>query len=235
MAIEKGFIEKARWDKLERQWNSLSGPSFSTSIASMISGKEQRIGLWSEPRGLWEVGDRGVLHSDYNQLLSFFHIVKGQLYGFRIRDWTDYKDDGAGILGTTGKGDGTTKTFQMYKKRTYDFIDEVYLQKIKKPIGPTFATNPVGNTISIFINGNEVFQGSGANTCTVDDTTGLVTFNFDDAPSSTDVLTWTGCYDKPARFNTDSFQATAKIFIENGTDKPDVGVQLPSIQIIELK
>lgn len=295
------FYEKARYDGVVRQWSMSGGTVFSTTITTTQSGKEQRQGNWALSRGQWEIGNRGVNNKDLQSLISFFTIMKGRLHGFRIRDWFDYKDDGMGVVGY-GSGDNSL-SYQMNKKRTYEYIDEVYYQKITKPIGKTFSANPkLGNTIKIFWNNVEVFQGSGSGTCDVDDTTGIVTFNpysyvastswvaesnalkfttsnpnivkvgntittnnaqlknlivtqvldnrnflagnvnlpldtisFQIIPGVNDSLTWTGAFDKPARFDTDSFEVQDAMFLEKHDNMPDVAAQLPSIQIVELK
>jgi len=295
------FYEKARYDGVVRQWSMSGGQSFSTTITTTQSGIEQRQGNWAFSRGQWEIGNRGVNHKDLQNLVSFFHIMKGRLHGFRLRDWLDYKDDGIGVLGT-GQGNNSL-SYQMNKKRSYEYIDDYYLQKITKPVGKSFSGDPkLGNTIKIYWNGTEVFQGSGAGSCSVDDTTGIVTFtpfsyvasttwvaesnalkftstnpnivkvgdtittansqlqnlivtqvidnlnflagnvnlelpsiSFQIIPGVNDELKWTGVFDKPARFDTDSFELQDAMFLEKNDDMPDVAAMLPSINIVELK
>lgn len=171
--MAENILNEARWDDNVRQWLATGGPGYSTSIVSVQSGDEQRASNWINARGRYNVGDRNVPMAKYQDLLSFFHRVKGRFYGFRLRDWTDFRDDGRGVLGA-GVGTGEM-TYQMNKIRTIPNVAGATLQKITRPIGPTFASS-LGNTVDIFINGVEVPQGGGQGSCYVDDAGGKVLF-----------------------------------------------------------
>lgn len=304
-------INEARWDENVRQWSATGGPSYSTQIVSVQSGDEQRAANWIQPRGTYNLGDRDVPSAKYQKLLSFFHRMRGRFHGFRIRDWTDYADDERGVLGG-GVGNGAM-SYQMNKVRGVDGVSGVTLQKITRPVGPTFASNPdLGNTIRIYKDGMEVPQVNAPGGCLVDDTKGTVLFiphsfaissiagspgasvitfsgahNFSvgefvtvagyvdgldgnngswqisnipnsnsvevfatltstseggatgsDLPGVNNTLTWTGLYDIPARFDTDSFNMNQiQAFIEGGEEQrpSDVWIRLGSIPVIQLR
>lgn len=166
----KRFEERARYDDVTRHWGSSSGPSFSTTVVSDKTGNEQRMVNWMSPLGTFDIGNRNVRYKDYQKLLSFFHIMRGKASGFRIRDWSDYSDDGMGVLRKRKDG-----KYQMYKKRTYDYIDDAYYQKIIKPLGPSWVATDLRNTIRIFYFGDEMFMSSTPGGYQLDDTTGQAT------------------------------------------------------------
>lgn len=172
--MAENILNEARWDDNVRQWMATGGPGYSTSIVSVQSGDEQRAANWINSRGRYNVGDRNVPMHKYQELLSFFHRVRGRAVGFRLRDWTDFRDDGRGVLGS-GIGDGSI-TYQMNKIRAIPGVAGATFQKITRPIGPSFAST-LGNTVDILVNGVEVPQGGGQGACYVNDSTGVVVFN----------------------------------------------------------
>jgi uncharacterized protein (TIGR02217 family) len=121
------------------------------------------------------------------------------LHGFRFRDQTDYSADSTvGLLGT-GVGSGVA-AYQMYKRYTAASIN--FDRKILKPVSGTVAVfkNAVSQTI--------VPSAPGAGQCTVNTVTGIVTFG-GSAPTGGDVITWSGDFDVPVRFDLDAMQARA--------------------------
>lgn len=179
MAANKQFLNQARYtlSDNDRHWGSTSGSAFATQITTMVSGREKRIPILTEGLSTFEIGERDILEKDYNKLYNFFMICRGQAVGFRFRDWSDYKDDGIGIMlpvETNGL------RYQMYKNRTVDFVsDESYLQKIRRPIGPSFASrSDLGNTISFYWNGVKIPQSeqSSAKSFLLDDKKGIAKF-----------------------------------------------------------
>lgn len=171
------FIETARFDGNVRQWGMTGGYSWLTDITSVKNGKERRNAVYAQPRGSWEIGNRGVTEKENIELQDFHYSVMGRLIGFRMRDWMDFKDDGKGISKRT---EGSL-SYQMYKKREIKLADVYRLQKITKPVGPTFTSFPdLGNTIQFFWNNEEIFQSSNTSnplTITLDDTKGIFVFN----------------------------------------------------------
>jgi uncharacterized protein (TIGR02217 family) len=114
-------------------------------------------------------------------VISFFRARKGRAYGFRFKDWSDYRVTGQLI----GAGNGTQTAFQLTK--TYTSGGENETRPLKKP---------VSGTLKIYK--DSVLQSSGVS---VDHNTGLVTFTT--APA-TGVLITADCeFDVPVRFDTD--------------------------------
>jgi uncharacterized protein (TIGR02217 family) len=191
-------------------FKAVGGPGYLTQVVSLKSGYEQRTSLWTYARMSWDVGSVVDTLSNYQPLLSFFRSVGGKRDGWRFQDVTDYTDAGAGVLGTTGLGDGTTTIFQMFKN--YSSGANADQRAIRKP---------VSGTCAFFDNGSTV-------TPSVDYTTGLVTFG--GAPTSGHTLTWTGQFDVPCRFDTDDLKWS--IVDKRGTD---FIMQWPAIPIVEIR
>jgi len=92
-------------------YGATGGPEYLTSVVSMASGHEQRNANWSAARGRWDVAS-GLKHqAQLDMLIAFFRARKGRAYGFRFKDWTDYKAAGQSL----GVGDGENKSFQLIK------------------------------------------------------------------------------------------------------------------------
>lgn len=107
---------------------------------------------------------------------------KGRAYGFRFKDWTDYKAT-AQALGT---GDGTTKAFQLVQSYTSGVGSETRT-----------ITKPVLGTVAPYLGGIKQTSGWSINTAT-----GVLTFTV--APAQGVDVTADFEFDVPVRFDTDS-------------------------------
>ncbi|AOJ62495.1 hypothetical protein WJ32_08510 [Burkholderia ubonensis] len=160
-------------------------------VSGSTAGREQRNVIWQFGRGQWDVQNAfrtaGGVADPYSvqTLRNFFRIVKGQAYGFRFRDYTDYLDEGQGIMGApvstytapavpSGKGGGVP-TYQMFKQ--YAAAPLADYRQIQKPRAASF-----------FRNGSPVTIGTGAGNASLDTTTGLLTFVADSQANPT---SWT--------------------------------------------
>ena len=113
----------------------------------------------------------------YLAVKAMYKASRGGGLGFRFRDWSDYQADAA-VLGT---GDGVTTAFQL--GIPYTAGSTTHTRRITRPI----------STVSIFIDG--VITGA----ATVNYSTGAVSIS--PAPADGEVLTWTGEFDLPVRFD----------------------------------
>jgi len=196
-------------------FHAIGGPGFLTTVIPLASGFEQRNGLWQYERGSWDVGQVTKTLTEYAPMSAHFRIVGGKRDGFRFKDWSDFTDamnQGAGVLGTLGVGDGTTTVFQMFKN--YTLGSASYQRPIRKPISGTCA---------FFDNASPVSP-------TVNYTTGLVTFS--PAPVTGHTLTWTGQYDVPVRFDIDGYKLE---LVDRQGATGDILVRWPTIPIIEIR
>lgn len=208
------FLETPRFPDLIAL-GAVGGPGYRTEIVTLDSGTERRDGVWSAARAVYELAHIPRTLAEVSALLAFFRAVKGRLHGFRFQDPADYlATTSNGVLGA-GVGDGTAGPYQLRKLYAAGALSEA--RDIKKPCA---------GTLHIYIAGVERAQGgTGAGQCSVDTTTGLVTFGTP-YPTSGQALTWSGEFDVPVRFGSDDMRIT---YVE-----PDV-YTWGSIQLIEIR
>ncbi|MET1503157.1 DUF2460 domain-containing protein [Burkholderia sola] len=150
------FLESPRFpDSIS--FGAVVGPTYSTVINSIFSGRENRIVAWSQSKINFEVGMRALKAADTAAIDAFFRVVKGRGYGFRIKDWTDFTDGGAGVL----IAQSSPGSYQMGKLYSQGAFTETRL-----------ISKPVAGTVSVILNGTTLTTG-----VTVDTTTGLVTLS----------------------------------------------------------
>ena len=167
-------------------YGTQGGVQFNTEIVEVNSGAETRNSIWNYAKSKWDFGDRKLSDTELSAIITFFRARKGRKQGFRFKDWADFKDDGSGILGLTGLSDGTAGPVQMVKK--YTSGSETDLRLISKP---------VAGTVKVFKNAVQTADW------TINTSTGLVTFTAP-LPAVNDVITWTGEFDVPVRFDVDA-------------------------------
>jgi len=178
--------------------NAIGGPMRKTRVVEMASGDEERNAMWAHSRRKYNAayGIRRI--DDLAAVTAFFEARNGRLYGFRWKDWADYKSClPSGVPDATdqqiGTGDGVTTAFQLTK--TYTSGPVTYTREVKKP---------VYGSVSIAIDGTP--QPSG---WSVDDSTGIVTFDI--APLASEVITAGFQFDVPVRFDVDYLPVTQKV------------------------
>jgi uncharacterized protein (TIGR02217 family) len=128
-------------------------------------------------------------------LTAFFEARQGRLYGFRFRDFADFKscvpgvEPGPGDQGI-GTGDGVTTQFTLAKA----YGDQ--MRRIAKP---------VEGSVRVAVDGTEASEG-----WSVDATTGEVTFA--SAPGEGAEITAGFRFDTPVRFDADRLEITLETF-----------------------
>ncbi|MDX9689780.1 MAG: DUF2460 domain-containing protein [Alphaproteobacteria bacterium] len=171
-------------------YGASGGPAYSTSVVATASGFEQRNANWSAARGKWDVSSGLKQQAQLDLLIAFFRARKGKAYGFRFKDWTDYRATSQ-LLGT---GDGATKTFQLVKSYASGAGSEVRT-----------ITKPVLGTVVPYLGGVKQTSGWSINTAT-----GVSTFSV--APAQGVAVTADFEFDVPVRFDTDSMEVTIENF-----------------------
>lgn len=174
------------------------GPGFKTTIIETASGDEFRNVNWSRQRGRWTVGytdDKDKI----DEIVAFFQVRRGKAYGFRFRDWSDYKVDN-----DFATGDGTTAVFQaakIYASGNYSFTRP--LTRLVAPVTvyktPKTGDDGLGNPTY----GPRAVVASGV---TVDIDRGTLTFN--SAPAAGDLIGLACEFDVPVRFDVDDLPLT---------------------------
>ncbi len=177
---------------------AVGGPRFSTTITTLSGGTEQRNINWAKARGEWDVAHGLKTDQQVEELLAFFHARAGKAFGFRFKDWSDYRlprwIDVPGdlapipVMFTT---DGTTNVIQITK--TYGDTAGFYVRDIAKP---------VAGTVQMLDNGVQSFA------FTVDNTTGLITLAPVLAATTGHHIAVVCEFDVPARFDTDDMKLT---------------------------
>lgn len=208
------FLESPRFpDNIA--FGATVGPTYLTVVTPVYSGRDGRIPAWSQSRVRFDVGRRAMNAADTSALDAFFRTVKGRAYGFRIKDWTDYVVTTAqGVLLPFLMPPQATAVYQLAKFYVSGALSETRL--IQKP---------VPGTVAVYKNGTPIATG-----LTLDTTTGLVTIS--PTPLDTDVLSWSGQFDVPVRFDADEMKK--QIMDRNGPNG-DLLVNWDSIPIVEIR
>lgn len=196
-------------------FGSTGGPQRRTDIVTLANGYEERNTPWSQSLHHYDAGMGLRSLDDVQALIAFFEARSGQLYGFRWKDWTDYKSclpsqDPSELDQQIGVGDGVTAVFPLTK--TYVSGAQSYVRAIAKP---------VAGTVLCALQGVPLREGAGF---AVDTATGLVTF--DDPPDLGVAVTAGYEFDVPVRFDTDRIQVSMSNFQAGN---------VPSVPVVELR
>jgi uncharacterized protein (TIGR02217 family) len=201
----------ARDIEVDEAWSSL--------VITSASGREQALGLMSESQIVLGLDVTVDGSATLSFLKNFLKIVEGRVYGFRLRDWTDfYVGYTSGYPGASevpeqfATGDGTQTVFQLTK--TYTIGSNSHVRRITRPRAD------VDLPLKVYF--GSTLQTSGY---TVNYETGQVTFSV--APTNGAVIKWSGLFDIPARFDSDRNGLSMKV-MNLGTTK-----RLQIISIIE--
>lgn len=191
------------------------GPERRTEIVTLSNGFEERNAPWEHSRRRYDAGAGLRSMDDMAKLFSFFEARRARLYGFRWKDWSDFKSClPSRQIGPTdqelGRGDGVNRVFQLTK--TYVSGEESYVRPIRKPVKGSvqvaLAADPKLETLEF----------------TVDTETGLITFAT--APDINVRVTAGFEFDVPVRFDTDRIETSISTFNAS---------EVPSIPVIEVR
>ncbi|MFN4288969.1 MAG: TIGR02217 family protein [Brevundimonas sp.] len=175
-------------------FGSSVGVEHRTEVASLASGFERRSSPWSCGRRRYLIGAGLRSLADMGALMAFFEARHGRLYGFRFRDISDEASAPPGQEPmaddqSLGTGNGSQRSFALVKHYGHSL----------RPI-----TKPVAGSVKVAVAGVET------STFTLDETTGIVTF--DVAPASGATVTAGFRFDVPVRFDTDRIDVTLEGF-----------------------
>lgn len=174
------------------------GPSRRTQIVELASGDEERNASWADSRRRYDVSYGIRRADDLAAVVTFFEARNGRLFGFRFKDWSDYKScppSGAPepLDHLIGTGDGTRTAFQLAKH--YASGPRTWTRAI---------TKPVTGTVRVALGGDEQVSG-----WAVDPVTGIVTFAA--APGNGVAIRAGFEFDVPVRFDSDTLDVTLDI------------------------
>ena len=121
-------------------FGSMGGPERRTDVVTLTNGSEERNTPWQHARRRYDAGLGMRSLDDIAELIAFFEARRGQLYGFRWKDWSDFKS-----CKPSGKvryddqviaiADGVRTEFQLTK--IYRSGGVAYQRPITKPVAGT--------------------------------------------------------------------------------------------------
>lgn len=196
-------------------FGALGGPERRTEIVTLANGFEERNMPWMHSRRRYDAGVGLRSLDDIETVLAFFEARQGQMYGFRWKDWADFRSAAKSKeIGfddqLLGFGDGIAKTHQIIK--TYQSGAQSYQRPVRKP---------VLGTVRVGVAEQELQEGIDY---AVDYLTGVVTF--DRAPDIAAEITAGFEFDVPVRFDTPILQASVENFEAGG---------VPSVPVLEIR
>lgn len=189
---------------------AMGGPAWSTSIATTISGDEQRNQNWQRSRHRYEVSQGIKTAAAFRAIGAHFRMARGRTHHFRFRDWADYHCPRAeGLLDPI-----TSTTFQLSKVYGSE-IGFTETRRISRPVAASL----------------QIWKDATLQTLTTHYTlaaeTGIVTFV--SAPGAA-VLECAFDFDVPCRYDTDELRSTLLI-AAGGPD--DALVSWESVPLVE--
>ncbi|MBM2322350.1 MULTISPECIES: DUF2460 domain-containing protein [Marivita] len=196
-------------------FGSIGGPERRTDVVTLASGFEERNTPWAHSRRRYDAGIGLRSMDDIDTLIAFFEARRGQMYGFRWKDWADFKSckPSAQVTATDqviGTGDGVTTEFGLSK--AYVSGGAVYARPVAKP---------VAGSVLVAVDGMALEEGTDFS---VDVMTGVVSFFT--SPSAGVSVTAGFEFDVPVRFDTDRIQTSAATFQAG---------EVPDVPVVELR
>lgn len=193
-------------------FGSSGGPERRTEIVTLASGFEERNATWAHSRRRYDAGLGVRTLDDIHEVVAFYEARLGMLYGFRWKDWADYKscEPSQTVTGADqplGVGDGVTRRFQLSK--VYSSEASHYTRPIRKPVAETVTVLRNG----VLADGYEVELDSGE-------------IVFSAPPPEGEVLTAGFEFHVPVRFDTDRIEVNLANF-EAGA--------IPSVPVVEVR
>ncbi|OED47994.1 phage distal tail protein, Rcc01695 family [Leisingera sp. S232] len=196
-------------------FGSVGGPERRTDVVTLANGFEERNTPWAHSRRRYDAGLGLRALEDIETLIAFFEARQGQLYGFRWKDWSDYKSarPSAAVAFDDQEiaiGDGSTVTFQLAK--TYRSGVFTYQRPIAKP---------VAGSVRVGIEQDELREGVDYE---LDTATGFITLAH---PPETGLSINAGFeFDVPVRFDTASIQTSVASFQAG---------EAPAVPVVEVR
>ncbi|MEM6636090.1 MAG: DUF2460 domain-containing protein [Pseudomonadota bacterium] len=196
-------------------FGSVGGPERRTEIVTLANGYEERNTPWSDSRRRYDAGLGMRSLDDLETLIEFFEARQGQVYGFRWKDWADYKScrasaEIAELDQVIGTGDGINTDFTLSKE--YRSGAQSYRRPIRKPVAGSVqvavAGQPLVETVHYTLN---VSTG---------------TIQFVDAPGVDAPVTAGFEFDVPVRFDTDRITTSVASFQAG---------DVPSVPVVEIR
>lgn len=196
-------------------FGAAGGPERRTEIVTLANGFEERNTPWEHSLRRYDAGMGLRSPDDLERLLAFFEARRGQLHGFRWKDWADHRSALPSERLThfdqrLGMGDGLRTEFSLVK--VYRSGEAEYLRPIVKP---------VAGTVIVAVGGDPKVEGQ---EFTVDPAVGLVRFAL--PPDIGAEVTAGFEFDVPVRFDTDRIQISMASFRAG---------EVPAVPVVEVR
>ena len=193
-------------------FGALGGPQRRVDVVTLANGYEERNTPWAHSRRVYDAGLGLRSLDDVETMIAFYEARFGQMFGFRWKDWSDYKSGKPSVAidrqdQQIAVGDGVMTAFQLIK--TYRSGGHIYARPI---------TKPVRGSVLVAVEQDDKLDTVDYR---VDDTTGVITFNH---PPDPDTRVFAGYeFDVPVRFDSDSLLTNIASF--NAGQVPDIPVR----------
>ena len=192
-------------------FGAIGGPERRTEIVTLANGFEERNTPWAHSRRRYDAGLGLRSLDDVALLVAFFEARQGQLYGFRWKDWADFKSCKSSATPTAldqllGMGDEVTKVIALVKD--YASGGACYQRPIKKPVAGSVMVSVGGDTLQESIDFDVDFARGEIIFAKAPDIGAEIRAGFE--------------FDVPARFDTDRIQTSVASF--RAGDVPNVPV-----------
>lgn len=196
-------------------FGSVGGPERRTEVVTLANGFEERNTPWAQSRRRYDAGVSLRSLDDIAVLIAFFEARRGQLHGFRWKDWSDHKSCSPSATPDfrdqqIAVSDGIATSFQLTK--TYSSGGYAYVRPIVKP---------VEGTVLVGISMEEQVLGVDFE---LDLSDGTVTFS--EPPDAGVVITAGYEFDVPVRFDTDLIQTSVASFRAG---------EVPNVPVVEIR
>lgn len=196
-------------------FGSVGGPERRTDIVTLANGFEERNSPWAHGRRRYDAGLGLRSMNDVEALIGFFEARRGQLFGFRWKDWSDYRSclpnaKVSELDQLLGVGDGVTAEFALVKR--YVSGPGEYQRPISKPVDGSVLV-AVGDDLKA-----ETTEYS------LDVEKGLIRFSV--APDKGARVTAGYEFDVPVRFDTDRIAVSMASFQAG---------DVPSVPVVEVR
>ena len=190
-------------------WGSVGGPQFKTQIFESYRGHEKRNIDWSQPIMNFDVQYGIKTDVQMLRVLEFFNARQGRAYGFRYKNWANYRIQNAPIA----TGDGYNTRLPIWK--FYGFQGARMYKRLRKIV--------IGSVVNVGIGAvGSLVEGVDYN---IDYDSGEISLN--EAPGY-GVPVYAGGleFDEPVRFDTDTLQGIIDQFNNNSlSNLPLIGVK----------
>jgi uncharacterized protein (TIGR02217 family) len=196
--------------------NAKGGPQWRTEVVALASGREERNSPWANARHRYDIGYGIHQLNELELVTAFFNARRGRRYGFRFKDWADFKSCGSLAQISpedqeVGFGDGSLTCF--YLTKLYTSGSASWNRSITKPIP---------GSVRVAVAGVEKTIGSDFS---IDALSGAVTFLTGSVPAQGELVSAGFEFDVPVRFDADYLPAN----LQTGT----LGAY-PDISLVEV-